>query len=751
MAEDKRIRVSADASPLQELRQNAQALWNDFNKMESEFKNIAEQTVGVIQKQIDLLKERNALAGGMQGGLPNDTPTERRPTLIDPYTGRPLSGGGGAVTPGTSGRALNTQLTERQQTTLDKILSEVVRIADLMEKTQRDDTNGVLPTGSGGEPPQPPAPETPDVPTLGQGGGAGLFGKGFKMPTSMSGLMGMLPFGALIMGIGTILGQQAKYESAQYGAENEFQRRNNRGNHWLLNMLTFGISGAEAEKKEVGRNAATQNDRALGDYSALHRMSYRQALGSQFLDSFGDNVDYVTGGNTTYHDYKMATDWSYRQKQSEPKDPTKLAFPRTEQDAKGWKQSEPKDPTKLDFSMLAFPRTEQDAKGWKEWEHGQKVRQLRNADKAGLVTDRDELPTWASRTLGLNMTDYLSQVTTLQKAGVYERNTSLHDVNQLLMAGKIRGLSEDDAASVLATTRFDRSGRTGANVVQAFDTNLQGLGKSDQYIASTLGEYLQSFNRMAENVLNRTGGINTAGIVRSMTSIQNATGMEGRQLERVQNSLMGNNISQDDVSQALLLRTAREVAGPDAQLSDLQAMIEQMPEKPELQQKFFETIQKMTGGGEMGRQVMKSIFPNLSMTDIIDLEKATGNDAQKIFRRGRSTGAEYSEAEARSMVGDIAASTAATQNRKIRDGYEEILGGKGSIAAVVKAIKDEGPIPVTIVAPAPGSAGAGTGQQGGFPPLQLSDEQLEKIGRTTGKAVGELIEKKLNNLTITQE
>ena len=57
MAEDKRIRVSADASPLQELRQNAQALWNDFNKMESEFKNIAEQTVGVIQKQIDLLKE----------------------------------------------------------------------------------------------------------------------------------------------------------------------------------------------------------------------------------------------------------------------------------------------------------------------------------------------------------------------------------------------------------------------------------------------------------------------------------------------------------------------------------------------------------------------------------------------------------------------------------------------------------------------------------------------------------------------
>lgn len=732
MAEDKRIRVSADASPFQELRQNAQALWNDFNKMESTFKDIAEQTVGVIQKQIDLLKERNALSGGMQGGFPNDTPTERRPTLIDPYTGRPLSGSGGVVSPGTSGRALNTQLTERQQTTLDKILAAVVQIADTMEKTQRDDTNGVLPSAGGGEPPQAPPPQapppaTPEVPTPGQGG-AGMFGKGFKLPTSMGGLMGMLPSGALIMGIGTILGQQAKYEASQYGAENEFQRRNNRGNHWLLNMLTFGISGAKAEKKEVGRMAATQNDRALGDYSALHNISYREALGRQFVDSFGDNVDYVTGGNTTFHDYKMATDWSYRQKHLQQKEQGTL-----------------------DLSAIAVPKTRHEAEVWKYWEYGQKKQQLRSADKAGLVTDKDELSPWASRTLGLNMTDYLSQVTTLQKAGVYERNTSLHDVNQLLMAGKIRGLSEDDAASVLATTRFDRSGRTGANVVQAFDTNLQGLGKSDQYIASTLGEHLQSFNRMGESVLNRTGSLNTAGIVRSMTSIQNATGMEGRQLERVQNSLMGNNVSQDDVSQALLLRTAREIAGPDAQLSDLQAMIEQMPEKPELQQLFFERILKMTGGGEMFRQVMKQIFPNLSMTDIIDLEKATGNDAKKIFQRGRSTGAEYSEADARSKVSDIAASTAATQNRKIKDGYEEILGGKGSIAAVVKAIKDEGPIPVTIVAPSPGSAGSGTGQQGGFSPLNLTDEQLQKIRENVSSGVQDGAKKLINNITFQSE
>lgn len=716
MAEDKRIRVSADASPLQELRQNAQALWNDFNKMESEFKNIAEQTVGVIQKQIDLLKERNALAGGMQGGLPNDTLTERRPTLIDPYTGRPLSGGGGAVTPGTSGRALNTQLTERQQTTLDKILSEVVRIADLMEKTQRDDTNGVLPTGSGGEPPQPPAPETPDVPTLGQGGGAGLFGKGFKMPTSMSGLMGMLPFGALIMGIGTILGQQAKYESAQYGAENEFQRRNNRGNHWLLNMLTFGISGAEAEKKEVGRMAAAQNDRALNRYASLHNLSYQGALASQLTNSFDEErIEAVTARDEDKREnggfWNAAEKWGMQMVAADPH--------------VAWESRE-----KM-FDEL--DRKEQISKNAKAAE-----------ERAGGAVSDKEYHTWASETLGLNIIDYIEKVANLQRAGVYEKNTSMHDMNQLLMAGRIRGLSEEDAASVLATTRFDRSGRTGANVVQAFDTNLQGLGKSDQYIASTLGEYLGAFNRISEKVLERVGTINTANIVSSMTSIQNATGMEGRQLERVQNSLMGNSISQDEVTQALLMRAARKVSGPNARYSDIKAAIEDMPNNTELQKEFFDLIQRMTGGGEVGRFVMQHVYQR-SMSDIIKLEKKTDLDGEKLFKSGRSKGGEYSEENARSKVGPAERSSAGTTNRKVIDGYSDILDKEGtSLKAVLESL--EKPIPVMIVQVPANSAGAP------LPPGFIGPPTMQQMSSAEiSNAVFVGVSKAIKNLTITQE
>lgn len=718
MAEDKRIRVSADASPLQELRQGAQALWNDFNKMENDFKNLAEGTVGVIQKQIDLLKERNALAAGMNLGGQGNTPTDRGATLIDPYTGRPLSGSGGTVSPGATGRTAAGQLTERQTTVLEKILSEVVRIADTLEKGQRDETNGVLPSAGGGEPPEVPAvPETPEVPTPGGGGGSGLLGKGLKLPTSMSGLMGMLPFGALLMGIGTVLGQQAKFNAQQYGAENEFQRQNNVGNHWLLNMLTFGISGAEAQKKEVGRLAAAQNDRALNNYASLHNLSYQGALASQLTSSFDeDRIEAVTARDEDRRENGGFLNWL-----------GKIGMMQIAGDPhQSWEARE--------MMFNEVDRKNQIAKNAKEAE--------KRTD--GAVSE-DEYHTWASETLGLNVTDYIDKVSNLQRAGVYERNTSLHDMNQLLMAGRIRGLSEEDAASVLATTRFDRSGRTGANVVQAFDTNLQGLGKSDQYIASTLGEYLQQFNRVAESVLGRAGSINTAGIVRSMTSIQNATGMEGRQLERVQNSLMGNNVSQDDVTQALLLRTAREVNGGKGNLSDLQAMIEEMPNNTELQTQFFEKIQKMTGGGEMGRQVMKQIFPNLSMRDIIDLEGKTGMDAEKIFKRGRSTGGEYSEENARSKVGDAERSSAGTTNRKIIDGYSEILDEKGSsLKQVLESL--EKPIPVMVVQAPSGSAGAPLPQ--GF----IGPPTLEQMNATVIEdAVAKGIRRGLNNITIQSE
>ena len=76
--------------------------------------------------------------------------------------------------------------------------------------------------------------------------------------------------------------------------------------------------------------------------------------------------------------------------------------------------------------------------------------------------------------------------------------------------------------------------------------------------------------------------------------------------------------------------------------------------------------------------------------------------------------------------------------------YARLAGPRSSWAA-------RGPIPVTIVAPAPGSAGSGSGQQGGFPALQLTDEQLQKLRESVAAGTKDGVSRALNNLTITQE
>lgn len=639
MAEDKRIRVSADLTPLQELRQGAQALLDDINNMEGRFRALSGKTLDTIQAQIDLLKERNRVADEFNPGKP-------------------------ILYPLTPGQAYRTPTGEKHgdPTVSTRLLEAVKRIGDILEAQFRNQQNGILPDD--GNPDEGGGLIPPTTPSRG-GGASNVRGGNVRFPTSMSGLMSMIPLGALIMGIGTILGKQAQFGATQYGAENVFQRQNNIGNHWLLNMLTFGISGAEATKREVARTYAAQNDRALRDYTSLHAVDYRGAIGKQvsgFFKGSGDDVKVVDVQRERPLDEK--TEGAY----------VGANIAR----ALG---------VNIDPKQVYTPT-------------------ISTAELSLRTGNNDEYRNWATDTLGLNITDFLQRVTGLERAGVKGRNTELEDIKQLLVAQRIRGLSDEDLAGVQRTTRFGRGGMTGAGVVQAFDTNLQGFYRgmpdANQRIAATLSEYLDQFNRMSENLLSKTGSIETSNIVRSMTSIQNATGMEGRQLNRVQEALMGQNVAQDDVTQALLLRTAREI-DPNAQLSDLQAMIEQMPEKPELQEKFFTSLQSMTGGGEMMRQVMKAVFPGLSMTDIVDLDNGKIK-LDELFKKGTTKGGKYSDATAQAMVGDAEASTAGTDNRKILDGIAQTI--KGGLPGLKEALESvEKPLPVMIVKAPPGSAG----------------------------------------------
>lgn len=642
MAEDKRIRVSADTTPLQEVRQAARELWEDLAQMETNFKQINDGVLQSIQKQIDLLKERNSLytafnpqeqPNGRDGYNPRNT------GLIDPYTGRPLSDR-------TQGQTVRGGDFEKQVNILERIYGAVSRIAETLEQDQRNQQNGLVP-GEDSQPAPLPAPssDNPLKPRQSDAGGSSGMG-GFKIPTSLQGILNALPYGAALYGMGQLVGQQVQFSAMQYGAENKFQRENNVGKNPLLNMFTFGISGALSDIKEVGRITASQNDKVLKDYSALRGVSYKSALRDQLAGGFDENADLLLD------DFPI---WASE------------------------------NPNKVDS------RARKDLNSFDDFK---KSRASRRAE-AG-ITD-DEFQNWASNTVGLNLTEFMQRITSMSRAGAKGSNTTDDDLKQLLLAQRIRGVTDEQTDEVLRTTRFRRNeqGLTGAGVISAFDANLSerfaGRSDANQLIASTLGEYLAQFNKISDRILDRVGSVNTTNIVRSMTSIQNATKMEGKQLDRVQNALMGNNISQDDTTQALLLRVARQL-NPEGNLSDLQADIEDMANNPELQKAFFGEIRKISGGGEQMRHMLKAIFPQLSMSDIkkADLGQIT---EEELFDKGRTSGARYNPEKAASMVGAAERSTAGTTNRKMVEGYEQIMGAS-DLKAVLESI--EKPIPVFI-------------------------------------------------------
>lgn len=642
MAEDKRIRVSADTTPLQEVRQAARELWEDLAQMETNFKQINDGVLQSIQKQIDLLKERNSLYTAFNPqAQPNgrDGYNPRNTGLIDPYTGRPLSDR-------TQGQTVRGGDFEKQVNILERIYGAVSRIAETLEQDQRNQQNGLVP-GEDSQPAPLPAPssDNPLKPRQSDAGGSSGMG-GFKIPTSLQGILNALPYGAALYGMGQLVGQQVQFSAMQYGAENKFQRENNVGKNPLLNMFTFGISGALSDIKEVGRITASQNDKVLKDYSALRGVSYKSALRDQLAGGFDENADLLLD------DFPI---WASE------------------------------NPNKVDS------RARKDLNSFNDFK---KSRASRRAE-AG-ITD-DEFQNWASNTVGLNLTEFMQRITSMSRAGAKGSNTTDDDLKQLLLAQRIRGVTDEQTDEVLRTTRFRRNeqGLTGAGVISAFDANLSerfaGRSDANQLIASTLGEYLAQFNKISDRILDRVGSVNTTNIVRSMTSIQNATKMEGKQLDRVQNALMGNNISQDDTTQALLLRVARQL-NPEGNLSDLQADIEDMANNPELQKAFFGEIRKISGGGEQMRHMLKAIFPQLSMSDIkkADLGQIT---EEELFDKGRTSGARYNPEKAASMVGAAERSTAGTTNRKMVEGYEQIMGAS-DLKAVLESI--EKPIPVFI-------------------------------------------------------
>lgn len=307
---------------------------------------------------------------------------------------------------------------------------------------------------------------------------------------------------------------------------------------------------------------------------------------------------------------------------------------------------------------------------------------------------------YASSALGMNVGEYIQRRAELiRAAGGKEATVAPVPETQSLMAvQRLYGLSDQSVMGMQGAMRFARTeeGQTASSsaIIRSFEQTMKQLQIPLSEIASTMDESMTTFVRSADDILSRTGEIDAANIAAIMRAVRLQTGMEGRQLERVQQAFMGQGISQDDVTQTLLLRAVQQATGANSP-SEAFAKMDDLTKNPEIMKVFLDILQQYAGGSiEMLRSLMRGAFTNLSWTDIVDLTKSGTLDSNKVFdevkRSEQALKGEndqinrYEATAAKRTVTTGEALTAAYENKMIGWGEENIA----RLFKILEAIRD---------------------------------------------------------------
>ena len=304
--------------------------------------------------------------------------------------------------------------------------------------------------------------------------------------------------------------------------------------------------------------------------------------------------------------------------------------------------------------------------------------------------------TYAASDLGINVGEYMNRRTRLLRSaggkilGATEEDvTGRREAESQMAVQRLYGLNDNVIDQLQASLRFARKGEvefgssndSPSGIIRAFENSMRDLKLPFSEIASTIDESLQTFNRTAERILDKAGDFDAGKVATILSNIRTFTGMEGRQLERVQTAITGNGISQDEVTQALLMRVGRELM-PEGNLSDILEKIDTMGDDTEFQVAFLKRLDEMTSTDEQLIQLMKSVFTNLNWNDIKELVRSRDKNGGWDYLRergvpetvkGNEKEAQYERSAGRRTVGAIEAATAEKTNRDAANG-EKMLG-----------------------------------------------------------------------------
>jgi hypothetical protein len=301
---------------------------------------------------------------------------------------------------------------------------------------------------------------------------------------------------------------------------------------------------------------------------------------------------------------------------------------------------------------------------------------------------------YAADALGMDIGSYLQRRTELTRAaggrapGGTEFDVTAERESQSLMAAeRLYGIAPSAVNRLQGALRFgdENTSYGGSAIIRAFERSMRELKLPFSEIASTMEESLETFSKRSDEILSKAGEFDAGKVAAVMSGVRAATGAQGRQLERYQSAFSGSGISQDETTQALLLRTLTRTNPNIRTYSEAMEQLEKVQSgnaDPEFMRSFLSELQGLSQNNEQFINLLKGVFPNLSWQDIRK-QFATGeptevinriyNEIEKSFSALKETprGA-YEPTEARQTVGRAERITATDANKQITQGEKSL-------------------------------------------------------------------------------
>ena len=315
---------------------------------------------------------------------------------------------------------------------------------------------------------------------------------------------------------------------------------------------------------------------------------------------------------------------------------------------------------------------------------------------------------YAADALGMDIGSYLQRRTELTRAaggrapGGTEFDVTAERESQSLMAAeRLYGIAPSAVNRLQGALRFgdENTSYGGSAIIRAFERSMQELKLPFSEIASTMEESLETFSKRSDEILSKAGEFDAGKVAAVMSGIRLATGAQGRQLERYQSAFLGSGISQDETTQALLLRTLTRINPNIRTYSEAMEQLEKVQSGNadlKFMRSFLSELQGLSQNNEQFINLLKGVFPNLSWQDIRK-QFATGeqptevidriyNEIQKSFGALKETprGA-YEPTEARQTVGRAERITATDANKQITQGEKSL----GNVCKILDSIKQD--------------------------------------------------------------